>query len=85
MSFIYTAFKIFNLDEFNALDLVSKEYPVNLEGIGFRSILVTKGNYVSMLFDGNLLSLGLTTNPFVFNGYAIFQDPNNDVWLGKVN
>ena len=84
---IFNWYKIFNLDEFLALDLVSKTYLVVLTGIGQRDILVTRGNNVSIVYEDVVLSLEFEDlNPFVRVGtassYAIYKDEDNDVWLG---
>lgn len=79
----YQAFKIFNKDEFDALDLYSKTYTLDLEGIGQKDILVTKGNLYGITYDGVFLALNQNDkNPFEFEGYAIYMDDNNDVYLG---
>lgn len=81
---IFDWFKIFNLVEFNALGLVSRTYSLELEGIaGIQEILVTKGNTVSMTYQGVMLALNLNDeNPFRFDGFAIYVDENQDVFLG---
>lgn len=80
---IYDWYKVFNKTEFEGLGLVSKSYAFNLEGIGEKEILVTKGNYVSMLYDDVFLCLNMNLkNPFEFEGHAIYVDSNQDVYLG---
>lgn len=87
---IFTWFKVFNLDEFEALDLVSKTYTLILEGLGQKEILVTKGELVSILYEGIFLPVNLNDiNPFIKNGddedelaYAVYIDSNSDVYLG---
>lgn len=80
---IFDWYKIINKAEFLAADLVSKEVEVFLEGVGVRNILVTKGNLVSILYEGVFLSIGLTDeNPFIFAGHAVYVDDNDDIWLG---
>lgn len=80
---IYNWFKIFNLTEFEALDLVSKNYHLDLEGLGEKDILVTKGNGVSILYEGIFLTVNLNAkNPFPFEGHAVYIKENNDVYLG---
>jgi hypothetical protein len=79
----YKWYQIFSLTEFEATGLVSREYQVNLQGIGLRSILVTKGNAVSIVYEDVLLSLNLGgNNPYEFGDYAIYLDSANLVWLG---
>lgn len=80
---IFTWFNIFNKTEFEATGLVSWELERLLEGIGKVDILVTKGRNISITYDEVLLSIGVTdANPFIFEGYAVYLDANNDVWLG---
>lgn len=79
----YTWFKIFNRTEFNALGLVSRTYTLNLDGVGEKDILVTKGLALGMLYEGVFLSLELNDkNPFEFDDHAIYVDENDDVYLG---
>lgn len=80
---IYDWYLIFNKAEFEALELPSKEYTLNLEDIGEKTILVTQGNFVSILYEGVFLPLEMNTkNPFEFDGHAIYVDNNDDVYLG---
>ncbi len=79
----YDVFKIINLDEFNATGLVSRKVEGLFGELGLKEVLVTKGNMVSMLYEGIFLSLNLNDkNPFEFEDHAIFVDPDNDLWLG---
>jgi hypothetical protein len=79
----YNWYEIFNTDDFDTDALVSKEYVINLVGIGVKSILVTKGFSYSIVYDETLLTLNMgEDNPFEFGGYAIYKDSENTVWLG---
>lgn len=80
----YKWFKIFNLAVFEALGLVSKEYILNLSGIGQKSILVFKGNEVSIQYEGVTLPIQLNgKNPFEFDSHAVYLDTDtDDVYLG---
>lgn len=79
----YDWYLIFNKAEFEALELPSKEYTLNLEDIGEKTILVTQGNFVSILYESVFLPLEMNTkNPFEFDGHAIYVDDNDDVYLG---
>lgn len=76
-------FELFNLTEFNNLGLVSRELEVELEGIGPKTIRITKGNYTSIMYDDVFLPINMNdANPFVFEGYAVYVDDNDDVFLG---
>lgn len=76
-------YKIINRGEFEATGLVSREVELLLDGIGLRTVLVTCGNYYSIIYDGVMLSIGMAgNNPFVFDGYAVYLDVNDDIWLG---
>lgn len=80
---IYNWYKIFNEDEFLALDLVSKAYTLNLEDIGQKTILVTRGNYASIVYEGEIYSVNMVDkNPFVIENRAIFIDDDSNVYLG---
>lgn len=79
----YSWYNIFNLDEFEALDLVSKEYELILEDNGLKTIMVTNGNGVSVLIDDVFLTINLNSrNPFAFEDRAVYLDADNDVWVG---
>lgn len=81
----YNWYKVFNETEFNALNLPSKEYTVNLDGIGERTFLVTKGNVISVVVDDKFLPIEFDDqNPWVDEGKAVFVDENDDVWIGYV-
>jgi hypothetical protein len=76
-------YKVINRAEFLATGLVSREVQLVLEGIGLRTVLVTVGRNFSLVYDGVMLSLGVTeSNPFSSDGYAIYVDSSEDVWLG---
>lgn len=80
---IYDWYRVFNLAEFQALNLVSKTYTLNLEGIGLKDILVTQGNTTGITYEGTFLSIQLNEkNPFEFDGKACFIAENQDVYLG---
>ncbi len=86
MTNLYDAYKLINLDDFEALELVSRKLTIILGTLGQKEVLVTKGNLVSILYNDVLLSVNLNDkNPFEFEGYAAFIDPNNDIWLGILN
>jgi hypothetical protein len=83
MTNTYDAYKLINLDDFNNLDLTSRKLTVLLGVLGEKEILVTKGNNISILYDDVFLSVDLNEkNPFEFENYSVFLDPNNDIWLG---
>lgn len=79
----YNWFLIFNLASFEATGLISRTYTVDLLNIGTKDVLVTKGNLVSLTYDGIMLSLNLLgANPFEMDGHACYLDDNGNVWLG---
>lgn len=76
-------YKVINKAEFEATGLVSRELEVILDGVGAKTILVTKGNLLSITVDDVMLSVGLKdVNPFVFEDRAVYLDPSEDVWYG---
>ncbi len=76
-------FNIFSLPEFLATGLVSRTFNRILEGYGNAEILVTRGNYTSIVYDDVILPVNFNDeNPYVKDGYAIFKDTEDNVWLG---
>lgn len=80
---MFNWFRLFNLDEFLATGLVSKEIDVVLGTFGLKTILITQGVTTSITYDDTLLSIGMNDrNPFRYDQVAVFLDLNRDVWLG---
>lgn len=80
---IYDWYNIFNLAEFNDLGLVSRELSLELEGVGSKTLRITKGNYTSILYNDVFLPIEMIDkNPFEFDGHAVYVDENDDVFLG---
>lgn len=76
-------FKIFNITEFNATGLYSKTETFNLEGIGQKSFLITKGNEYGITYEGIFLAVDMNdNNPNEMDDCAIYKDANQDVWWG---
>lgn len=82
---MFNWYKIFNLDDFNALNLVSQDLDLFLTGPGEVTITITKGNEVSINFLDAFLPVNFNgKNPFIAGDYAIYQDLAKNVWLGIV-
>lgn len=80
---IFKWYKIFNLTDFEATGLVSRTVTLFLQDVGLKDILITKGNFVSMLYEDTFLPINfLDKNPYSTNGYGIYLDADQDVWLG---
>lgn len=80
---IYNWYKIFNLTEYMSTGLVSRELIVLLQDIGRVTLLISRGNYVSVTYDGVNLPINYPSkNPYTAEGYAIYLDANSNVWLG---
>lgn len=81
-------FNIFNLDEFLALNICSRNLTLSLEDHGEKEVLITRGNEISITFEDVLMPISYEDeNPFVREGdgdihYAVYKDSDNDVWLG---
>ncbi len=79
----YNWYYILNRDEFEALGLISKTYVVNLAAVGQVTVVVTKGNFLGLTYNGVFLPLNLhDENPFTFDSHGVYIDSNNNVWLG---
>jgi hypothetical protein len=76
-------FNLFNKAQFLETGLPSRTLKFILEGIGEKEILVTVGNEVSILYEGVFLPVGFfDKNPFVREGFAVWEDENENIWLG---
>lgn len=83
---MFTWYRLFNFDEFVSLDLVSYEVTISIPDVGEKTILIVKGNLVSVLVDELMLPINLNAvNPFRFGERAIFLDQYGDVHLGIYN
>lgn len=80
---MFNWFYIFNAIDFEATGLVQRKYTLVLKDIGQKDILVTKGNFLSMLYEGVFLPFDLNGDgQFEFEGYAIAKHENGNVFLG---
>ena len=80
-------YKLFNLSEYKATNLISRNYQVVLDGIGQKEIYIARGNEISLIYEDVILPVKFhSANPFIREGddasYAVFLDENDYVWLG---
>jgi len=76
-------YRLFSLPDFLATGLVSRTLAVSLEGIGEKSILITRGNAVGITYEDEFLPIGsIGKNPYVRSSYAVYKDAEDFVWLG---
>lgn len=79
----FSWYLICNANEFYSMNLFSKEFTVNLEGIGVKTVIVYRGQNLSIEYEGVLLSVSLNgRNPFVFDGFAVYINSFDNVFLG---
>ncbi len=80
---IYDWYNLFNKADFLVEGLVSRNLHVNIDGVGQKDILITKANEMSVVYGGTLLVVGFNgANPYTRDGYAVYLDAQDDVWLG---
>ena len=80
---IFRWWYILNANEFNALGLVSRTLTLDLEGIGLKNILVTKGSMLGITYEGIFLPVQLNgANPYSIDDHAVFIRDNGDLFLG---
>lgn len=80
---MYNWYRLFNKQDFEATGLVSRTLTVELEDIGLKDILITRGNLTGITYEGVFLPVGLNeVNPFYFEGFAVYQRDNADIYLG---
>jgi hypothetical protein len=77
-------YKVGNVTEFEATGLVSQEFEFELGDLGIKTVLLTKGNYVGVTYEGIFLAAHMNdSNPFEFEGHAVYVDPTSqDIFLG---
>lgn len=79
----YDWYELFNLTEFVATGLVSRTLKLSIEGVGEVDVLITVGNWVSIVYDGVMLPIGFAgKNPYAISPYAVLQDTDANIWLG---
>ncbi len=79
----YKWYFIFNRTDFLATGLTSREYDVNMENIGLKTILVTLGNLLGLTYEGIFLPIQMNgSNPFAFDSMAVYVNDDNNVFLG---
>lgn len=79
----YNWYKLFNLTDWTETGLVSRTLTLDMQDIGEVSVLITKGNLTSILYNDTFLPIQLLNrNPFVRDTYAVYRDINHDIWLG---
>jgi hypothetical protein len=80
---IFDWFKIFNYDEFESSGLVSEEVTLLLQGKGYIDFLISRGNEISVMYDGVLMPVVFSSkNPYIRAPYAVYRDEDGWVWLG---
>lgn len=79
----YKWYYLFNAAEFNATGLISRTLNLNLDGIGIKKILITKGSALGITYEGVFLGVNMAgKNPSAMDGLAVYQDESDQVWLG---
>jgi len=82
---IFNWFKICEVQElisFKGKDVYSREFTLNLEGIGVKTILVVYGLKISIIYDDQMLTHDVNgKNPGIYGDYAIFVG-RGEVYLG---
>lgn len=80
---MFNWYRLINQDEFLASGLPSYKFEVELIGIGLKEIMITHGNFVSILVDDIFLPINLNSkNPYRYGERAVSLDENNDIWVG---
>lgn len=83
---MYTWFNIFNLNDFDALNVPDYTFPIELQGRGEYVFRVCKGISYSVIVDGIFLTPGLNgRNGFNFQERSAYVDENRNLWVGFLN
>lgn len=80
---MYDWYNIFSHAEFIASGLVQRTVTPLLDDRGETEILITRGNTVAVKVDDVFLPVEfLDRNPYERDGYAVYRDADDNVWLG---
>lgn len=76
-------YKLFNVTEFLAEELVARTLVVDLTGRGVETFEIFSGNEVSVQYDDAFLPVNfLEQNPYIQGEYAVYKDAADDIWFG---
>lgn len=76
-------YKIANLNDFLATELVQQKILTFLEGFGEADFILTRGNRVNIQYDDTFLCVDGPYNPHMRNGYACYLNPETkDIYWG---
>lgn len=76
-------YQLFNITDWLATGLISRNLSIFLEGRGQKSIIITQGNETAIQIDDVFLPFNFADqNPWVSGTYAVFVDESNNAWLG---
>ena len=80
----YYWYLIFNITEFLALNIGSKLYNLNLEGIGQADFTVLLGNETNVMYLDECLPVTMYDRPLYEKlNYAVYRDDETgNVWFG---
>jgi len=80
---IYAWYRIFNTTEFLASGFVERQVTLDLEDIGEKTFLITRGNTLSLTVDDVMLAVQMNgRNPFEFADRACYLDGLGDLYYG---
>lgn len=79
----YDWYRLFNVDDFLATELVSRQLVEVLQDRGRQTFLISRGNLLSITWQGVFLPLEfLDTNPYVDEGMASYVAADRWAWVG---
>lgn len=77
-------YNLFSKPDFEATGLVQRIINASLNEIGDKEIIISKGNLLTVLYDGVLLPVNFQDqNPFTPDDtHYVYIDDDQNVWLG---
>ncbi|MDR2426821.1 MAG: hypothetical protein LBD46_06575 [Endomicrobium sp.] len=76
-------YRIFNLNDFDALSVPDYTFSIELEGKGFQTFRIIKGLLYSVIVDGIFLTPFLNgRNGFEKDNKSAYIDEDNNLWVG---
>lgn len=80
---IYDWYKLFNRTEFEATGLVQRNLILQLQDRGVVNFTLNRGNTTSIQYLDVFLPVKFQDrNPYPMGPYAVYEDPDHNVWFG---
>lgn len=79
-------YNILNIDnDFKDLSVPQATYDVELNGIGSKRFFIFEYDYINVIVDGHLFTMGLNDqNPVIKGDTILWIDDDSNLWYGTI-